>query len=57
MRKSLEKAIEIAGGQTALANLIDITPQAVQQWVKRGHVSRKSAKPVSRATGIPLENL
>lgn len=57
MKLSLEKAISIAGGQTALAGLVDVTPQAVQQWVKQGHVSRKSAKPVSRATGVPLEDL
>lgn len=57
MKSSLQKALEIAGGQTALGNLVDVTPQAVQQWVKQGYVSRKSAKRVAKATGVPLEDL
>lgn len=57
MRASLQRALHIAGGQTALGKLVEVTPQAVQQWVRQGHVSRKSAKRVSAATGVPLEDL
>ncbi|MBY0499317.1 MAG: helix-turn-helix domain-containing protein [Nitrosomonas sp.] len=57
MKQSLERAISVAGSQTALAQLVGVTPQAVQQWVKRGRVSRKSAKAVSNKTGISLHDL
>lgn len=57
MKESLDKAINIAGSQSALARMINVKPQAVNQWVKQGFVSRKSAKKVSRAVGIPLEQL
>ena len=32
MNTSLEKTIRHFGSQTALANALDIKPQAVQQW-------------------------
>ncbi len=57
MRAALASAIAIAGSQTALAEMVKVTPQAVQQWVKQGRVSRKSAKLVSRATGVSLNDL
>lgn len=57
MKESLDKAISIAGGQSALARMVGVKPQAVQQWVKQGYVSRKSMKKVSRSVGIPLEQL
>lgn len=57
MKSALDKAIAFAGSQTALASLCKVTPQAVQQWVKQGRVSRKNAKLVSRATGVPLNDL
>ncbi|MFS2007946.1 transcriptional regulator [Duganella sp. CT11-25] len=36
MENAIEKAARLAGNRTALANLVGVTPQAVQQWVKRG---------------------
>lgn len=57
MKQALNKALSIAGGQTALAKIAKVKPQAVQQWVKQGYVSRRSAKIVSRGTGVPLEEL
>lgn len=57
MKNALDRAITIAGSQSALARLIDVRPQAVNQWVKQGYVSRKNAKEVARATGVSLDDL
>lgn len=57
MKESLLRAIKIAGNQSALARMVGVKPQAVQQWVKQGYVSRKNARNVSKAVGIPLEHI
>jgi DNA-binding transcriptional regulator YdaS (Cro superfamily) len=36
METSIEKAARLVGSQTALAKELQITPQAVQQWVASG---------------------
>lgn len=33
---SLQTAVRVAGGQSALARALAVTPQAVQQWMKSG---------------------
>lgn len=38
MENSIEQAVRLAGGQTAMANALGVSPQAVQQWEKRGIV-------------------
>jgi DNA-binding transcriptional regulator YdaS (Cro superfamily) len=45
--EALQRAIERAGGQAALANVMNVTPQAVSQWVH----SRRPI-PLSRAIAI-----
>lgn len=40
MKNGLEKALELAGGQTGLANIVGLTPQAVQKWVANGCLPR-----------------
>jgi len=57
MKQALDEAITLAGNQTALAKLVGVKPQAVQQWVKQGCVSRRSAKAVASKTGVSLERL
>lgn len=57
MKQALDEAIVKAGSQSALAKLVGVKPQAVQQWVKQGFVSRKSAKVVSSRTGVSLDRL
>ena len=40
MKTGLEKAIDLAGGQTAIANIVGLTPQAIQKWVANGCLPR-----------------
>lgn len=48
---SLGMAIRIAGGQSALAGLIDVGPQVVNNWVRRGNVPAEHCPAIERATG------
>jgi DNA-binding transcriptional regulator YdaS (Cro superfamily) len=43
---AVEKAVSIMGSQTALANKLKITPQAVNNWLVMGQV------PINRVIGI-----
>lgn len=38
MENGITKAIRLAGNQTALGNLVGLTPQAVQKWAAQGWV-------------------
>jgi len=38
METGIAKAIRIAGSQTALGNLLGLTPQAIQKWAAHGAV-------------------
>lgn len=38
MEKAIEKAVRVAGSQSALARAIGVTPQAVQSWCVSGNV-------------------
>lgn len=40
MNNGLEKAISLAGSQTALANILGLTPQAIQKWASNGCLPR-----------------
>jgi DNA-binding transcriptional regulator YdaS (Cro superfamily) len=51
------KAIEIAGGQSAMARALGIKQQAVQQWYAAGFVPTPRAKQVSELTGVPVVHL
>ena len=47
----IEKAIELAGGTSALAKLIGVnSPQVVSNWVARKRVPPKYCAAVERAT-------
>jgi DNA-binding transcriptional regulator YdaS (Cro superfamily) len=55
---ALDRAIEIAGGLTALADRINQSPQTIVHWRKRG-VPAERVLDVERATldpdtGVPL---
>jgi DNA-binding transcriptional regulator YdaS (Cro superfamily) len=38
METGIAKAIRLAGSQTALGNLLGLTPQAIQKWATQGVV-------------------
>jgi len=40
MNVGLEKAIALAGSQTALASILGLTPQAIQKWFSNGCLPR-----------------
>jgi DNA-binding transcriptional regulator YdaS (Cro superfamily) len=50
----LERAIAVAGSESALAREIGVTSQAVSQWKR---VPAERCPAVSRATGIALHDL
>ncbi len=52
--QSLERAIAAAGGNSALARAIRVSPQAISQWRE---IPIKRLKAVEKATGIRREDL
>ena len=57
METPIEKAVRLAGNQSALARAVNVSPQAVQQWVESGRVSHKKVIDVARATGVSRAEL
>lgn len=53
---AIDKAIEVAGGVTRLAEKLAASPQVVANWKKRG-VPAKRVLDVESATGIPRHEL
>jgi DNA-binding transcriptional regulator YdaS (Cro superfamily) len=46
METGIDKAIRLAGSQTALGSLMGVTPQAVQKWAKQGTVPGERCREV-----------
>lgn len=55
--EELKKAVEKAGGQSAVARKIGCTSQAVSKWCNTGEVPMKRLIDFEKATGIPREKL
>lgn len=53
----LQKAIDKAGSQSALARMIGTTQQNVHHWVKRSWVPAEVVKSIEAATGVPRHEL
>lgn len=51
METGVEKAVRLAGSQTALANRLGISPQAVQKWVDQGYVPADRCRDVETELG------
>jgi DNA-binding transcriptional regulator YdaS (Cro superfamily) len=50
----VRRAMKAAGGLSALARLLKITPQSIQKWVR---VPRKRILEIERLTKVPREKL
>jgi len=46
METGIQKAVRLAGSQTALGEGVGLTPQAVQKWVDQGYVPVKRCRAV-----------
>lgn len=53
----IEKAVAAAGGQSALAKVLGVTRQSVQQWVTRGYPPNGRVVEISVQYAIPREEL
>jgi DNA-binding transcriptional regulator YdaS (Cro superfamily) len=52
MNKLMEQACAVAGGQSALAEALGVTPSAVNQWVKGNRpIPAERCIPIEVATG------
>lgn len=49
---AIEKAIEVAGGLSALASKLGIKPPSVYEWKARGRVPAERVLDVESATGV-----
>lgn len=49
METGIAKAIRLAGSQTALGNLLGLTPQAIQKWAAHGAVPAERCRDVEAA--------
>lgn len=56
-RAALDAAATHYGSQTAMAEALGVTPQAVSLWFSKGHVPVERAAYISEATGIPALQL
>lgn len=56
-KTAIQRAVAIAGSQSALARLIGVTPQRVQQMVDDGKASHNRVIAIERATGITRNEL
>ena len=53
----LERAIESAGGATALAGVLGISANAPVMWKTRGNVPAEYCPAIEKATGVSCEEL
>lgn len=54
MSEALKRAIELAGGQTALGQLIEKRQSSVRNWALAGRIPAEYVIPVSRSLGFKI---
>lgn len=57
MQTGIERAVDVAGSQTKLAELLGVSKQAVQKWVDRGYAPQERVVEIEAQTGIPRKDL
>lgn len=55
--KAIERAVEKAGGQQALADLCGVKYQAVQKWIRGKRVPAERVLAIESATGVSRHDL
>jgi DNA-binding transcriptional regulator YdaS (Cro superfamily) len=55
--KGLKKAIKAAGSQSALARLLGVAPQSVQEWGEKGYPPASRVLAIEAATGVSAHKL
>jgi DNA-binding transcriptional regulator YdaS (Cro superfamily) len=55
--RGIDRAVEAAGTQAKLAEILGVTQQAVAGMVRRGHVSPARAIEIEALYGIPRRDL
>ncbi len=53
----IERACDLAGGQSALARQLGCTPQNVQKMCRTGHVPSNHVLKIERVTGVSRHEL
>lgn len=54
---AIHRAVQAAGGQSALARALKVTPQAVQKMCASGRVPAERVLEIEKATGVPRHEL
>lgn len=55
--KAIERAVEKAGGQQALADMCGVKYQAVQKWLRGKRVPAERVLTIESATGVSRHEL
>jgi len=51
METGIQKAVRLAGSQTALARKLQVKPQAVQKWVAQGYAPGERCRAIEEELG------
>lgn len=54
---AMQRAAELAGGQSALARALGIKPQSVQYWCENGRPPMERMLQIEAITGVPWTEL
>lgn len=55
--RGIDKIIDAAGGQTALADVLGVSQQAVAKWAKRGYVPGPRVDQLANAFNVDRTEL
>ena len=56
-RSAIQRAVEIAGGQSALARRLGVKAQSVQFWLQAGRPPLERMLAIEAATGVAWQEL
>ncbi len=56
-KRGIDRAVDAAGSQGAMAVALGVSQQRVSQWVARGYVSPRRAQEIEIQFGVPRREL